>query len=370
MIEKNGKVELLRFVFSIIIILFHCHRTLGLGYWSYNGMNLTCFGIGYFGVEFFFVISGFLMGRHIFKKREAIEAGTITDFDLGKDTGRYFIRKFMGIFPYHVFSFVLLMFVRVFTRELFEEAEDVVQFFFESVPEFFFLQKFGFTYTNVDVIEWYISAMLIAILVVYPLAFRFYSMFSRVIAPVGSLWVLGILMYNYGTFSDQDLWLGFGYACVFRAIAEISLGVCAFEFSRIISYNDHSEKARNLLTALEAFGFILAIGYSISSYNKTYDIHVLIFMAVSVALSFSGLTKGTEAFSKRWIFFLGRMSLPIYLCQLIGMAIVNKFILAPPTGVRSLLVVVITVIVAFPCQYCGDKLKVYMTEKIHFLKVK
>lgn len=370
MVERNGKVELLRFVFSVVIILFHCHRTLGLGYWSYKGINLTCFGIGYFGVEFFFLISGFLMARHIFNKREAIEAGEIKDFDLGKDTGRYWLKKFMGIFPYHVFSFVLLMFVRVFTRELFDEVEGVIQFFFESIPEFFFLQKFGFTYTNVDVIEWYISAMLIAIMIIYPLAFRFYSMFSRVIAPVGSLWILGILMYNYGTFSDQDRWLGFGYACVFRAIAEISLGVSAFEFSRIISYIHHSDRARNVLTVCEAFGFLLAVGYSFSSYNKSYDVHVLIFMAISVALSFSGLTKGNELFSNKVIFFLGKMSLPIYLCQLIGMAIVNKFIVFPPVEVQALLVVLITFVVAFPCKYCGDKLKAYMIETIPFLKVK
>ena len=151
--NKNGKVEFMRFVFSVIIILFHCHRTLDFEYWMIGDYGIAALDRGYFGVEFFFLITGFLMAKSIFAKRGRIASGVDAPVDLGSQSFRYFIRKYMSIFPYHVISFSVLIVVRMFTREIWGRIDDILQFFFDSIPEFFFLQKFGFTYTNVDVIE-------------------------------------------------------------------------------------------------------------------------------------------------------------------------------------------------------------------------
>ena len=361
--NRNGKVEFMRFVFSVIIILFHCHRTLDFEYWMIGDYGIAALDRGYFGVEFFFLVTGFLMARSIFAKLMRLSSGKDTPVDLGQQTFRYFLKKYMSIFPYHVISFTLLVIVRLFTREIWGRADDVLQFFFDSVPEFFFLQKFGFTYTNVDVIEWFISAMLIAILLLYPIAFRFYSMFTRVIAPLLSLWILGIMQYNYGTFSNQTRWLGFGYACVFRAIAEIALGMSLYEASRFIGRYFHSERTRNIFTALEIFGFLLASVYSLSCYTSRYETHVLLFLAISIMLTFTGQTRGNRLFDKPFVYWLGKMSMPIYLCQLIGLALVNKFIKTPPVSVRILLVLAITFAVAVVCEHYGKKLQDIMQEK-------
>ena len=57
---RNGKIEFLRFLFCIIVLLYHiAESTIGLKYEILD--NITFFGKGYFCVEFFFIVSGYLM---------------------------------------------------------------------------------------------------------------------------------------------------------------------------------------------------------------------------------------------------------------------------------------------------------------------
>jgi peptidoglycan/LPS O-acetylase OafA/YrhL len=63
--QKNGKIEIMRFIFSVIIILFHCHRSIGFHHLVIGQSRIPVLNRGYFGVEFFFVISGLLMAKSI-----------------------------------------------------------------------------------------------------------------------------------------------------------------------------------------------------------------------------------------------------------------------------------------------------------------
>ena len=80
-------------------------------------------------------------------------------------------------------------------------------------------------------------------------------------------------------------------------------------------------------------------------------------------LTFTGQTRGNRLFDKPFVYRLGKMSMPIYLCQLIGLALVNKFIKTPPVSVRILLVLAITFAVAVVCEHYGKKLQDIMQEK-------
>ncbi len=56
--KKNGKIELLRFVFALTVVIFHLNVD-----WYNHGLQLMYHGN--MGVEFFFLVSGFLMARSI-----------------------------------------------------------------------------------------------------------------------------------------------------------------------------------------------------------------------------------------------------------------------------------------------------------------
>lgn len=59
--ERYGDIELLRFIVAMAVLLFHAMY--------FKGCPLLARG-GYIGVEFFFLLSGYLMAAHIAKKAE------------------------------------------------------------------------------------------------------------------------------------------------------------------------------------------------------------------------------------------------------------------------------------------------------------
>ncbi len=362
--KKNGKIELLRFIFCIAIILFHCSRTFGFHHLDVGGLHIPVLRRGYYGVEFFFITSGFLMARSIHKRRKDLKLGLVKSVELGRTTVRYMLKKYIGIFSYHVFPFIALMALKVVVKDVYDGgAKDVAQYIFNAVPEFFFLQKFGFTNTNVDVIEWYISAMFIAMLLLYPIISKFYYMYTRAVGPLVSLWILGVLQHNYDTFADQNRWLGFGYACVFRAIAEISLGASAFELCRTLSHRYFSRKSRVIFTIIEAAGFGLTIFYSLSSYTTKYETHVLIFMTLSIVFAFSGQTMGRDVFQNGVVMWLGKISMPMYLCQLLGINIVAGFLDFLPKASQTALALIFTFVLSLVSIPIGDRIKKSIIDK-------
>ena len=77
--KRNGEIDLFRFIFSVMIIIFHFGNT----------YNYRIFQNGYIAVEFFFVVSGYLMARHVWLKSADIrDLGAIAD-----ETWRYLRKK-------------------------------------------------------------------------------------------------------------------------------------------------------------------------------------------------------------------------------------------------------------------------------------
>ena len=69
--RKNGSVELLRFLFTSVIIFFH----INLDLWDQQkvvavirGIPVTFFQHGNIAVEFFFLVTGWLMARSVYQK--------------------------------------------------------------------------------------------------------------------------------------------------------------------------------------------------------------------------------------------------------------------------------------------------------------
>ena len=104
---RNGKIEWMRFVFSILIVLFHINLEIWGGKQTF-GDYFSLSGRGRIGVEFFFVVSGYLMAATAFRNQK--KAGS-----LGKETVQFMTKKIYGIWPWHLVAFTLL-FIAVCVR--------------------------------------------------------------------------------------------------------------------------------------------------------------------------------------------------------------------------------------------------------------
>lgn len=95
--QRNGKIEFMRFIFCITVILFHIGKKyFGLDY-QVNRF-LSCFRHGDLGVEFFFLVSGYLFAAACVKKRGQEEP-------LGKSTLLYIYHKWISFYPQYLIAF-------------------------------------------------------------------------------------------------------------------------------------------------------------------------------------------------------------------------------------------------------------------------
>lgn len=303
--SKNGKIELARFVFAIIIMLFHIGFDVLPSDFRIWG-NITFFRLGWFAVEFFFVVSGFLMASSAFKQQEK-------SLCLGKDTYHFLYKKIMAILPYHIIVFaVSYVFLLIVKTKSFKSFWAV---FFEAIPNFFLIQRSGLENLDVLGVEWYISEMLIAMLVLYPLCVKYYERFTRIVAPALAIFIIGYLTKTTGGLNGSTSWSVLFSKTFLRAFSEICAGIFTFEFCRNLKRLNFSKADKVFLTILECFSYFMVVFFICYDFPRSYGGTFFIFVCLAVCLSFSGVTYGNEHFNNKVIYYLGSLSLPLYLCQ-------------------------------------------------------
>ena len=337
--KKNGKVELWRFIFSMMVLCFHVYKYLP-GERAYDGVvGLSFFSRGYIGVEFFFVLSGILMAYSVYNADERSRS-----LSLGRSTTQFLKRKISSLMPMHLAVFVLLFAVLFFLNgwTLFGAAK----VFLKSIPGLFFLQMSGIYGSYINHIEWYISVMLISMLILYPLLRKWYSSFTRIIAPITAIFILGYLSHTYNSLGGVKVWTEFGSKAMLRGLSEIALGTVCFEASRCLSQKEFGAAGRALITAAEAVSLVAAIALCVVTRPAAYDFYALAFIAVALTCAFTGKAYGSGLFQNRFCAYLGKLSLPIYLVQLIPIKLVPYFAASCSMEVQMLLTVIASLLLA------------------------
>ena len=345
--QKNGSVEFLRFLFTSIIIFFH----INLDLWDQKkvlavirDIPVTFFNHGNIGVEFFFLVTGWLMAKSIYSRyiqtkttsyaggtgnmrsagktgntgNEGIAGGNgIEDYAGGTGTGlftetiNFVTHKARAIFPYYLLACALTPLVRVMTDRML-----TFSYFLNRLPSLFFLQRVGIGKPFIGC-TWYLSSMLIALVAAYPLCRRFYKAYTLFIAPVLCAVLLGAIIVLTGSLGDIDDWFFFTYKTNIRAFAEISMGATAFEISRRMQGRVYPAAVRILLSLTALTCMSLSIAYMCSAMEGRLGIGVfyLLFVLVVIAFSGEGILCHAGCFSHPLFSYLGRISLPMYVTQ-------------------------------------------------------
>lgn len=334
--HRNGKIEFMRFVFCISIMLHHIGLTLA-SQAQESGGDIKFFTNGALGVEFFFVVSGYLMANSAFKTQN-------NGLALGKDTGRFMGRKLWGVFPWffvtYMASFIGLVIIE---RYGVRSAADT---FINALPNLFLIQKSGVFVKDIMGVSWYIGDMLLAMLIIYPFLKKRYDVVSRIAAPVISLLLVGYLCKVDGKLTDIKAWMGFTNKTLLRAIAEILLGVFIFELIRHFKEFNFKKVHRVILTFVEIASYAAVLLFSASHINKRYEPYFLVCIAVAVGLSFSDVTYFSKIFNNKFVYFLGKASLPLYLCQSLMRRVVGTYMTSLPYAAQVLIFIGITAVFA------------------------
>ena len=288
---RNGKIELLRFIFCMAVLLFHCEKYV-LGEPSLeDGYHLSLFCHGSMGVEFFFLVSGVLMAKSMSKK---IRQQTELQETLAQESLGFLKRKITSIFPMHVMTFILAFIAYVLANHM--NYIEMMGKAVESIPSFFLIQMSGINLCSPNHITWYISCMLIAMAILYPICRKYYEFFTHYLAPLMAVLILGGCIATTGRITGVSEWTLVCYKSVLRAVCEIALGMTGFEIAQYISKQ-----------------------------KFTYGQRIGLAIFALVVLAFSGVGAGSFIFNNSLCYHLGKLSLPLYLAQLTPIYFICEF---------------------------------------------
>ena len=93
--RRNSTIDILRVLFAVVIALFHIAEVYPLQISN----KISLFAQGAIGVEFFSVVTGFLMAQSVKKRLEekSFEIGKETAYYVGENTLRFFHTTFFHL---------------------------------------------------------------------------------------------------------------------------------------------------------------------------------------------------------------------------------------------------------------------------------
>ncbi len=242
----------------------------------YYGENIN-FNKAAVVVEFFFMLSGFLLIKGVAAKK-SIQADSatlggssvLTDSEsqpenlsetLVASLG-YSYKKAKSFYAAYITSFFLVFILNQITGKV-TDLGVIFKNLFHFKWEALLLQMAGFNpdpQFNVDYLvgpTWYLSAMLIAMIPVYFLATRHTKLYTNLIAPVSVVCIYGYMMQGYGTMDvGNEMVMGFIMLGLLRAFAGLSVGVIVYSIYVKVSALPGNKYRTGVFNVLDVLGYI------------------------------------------------------------------------------------------------------------------
>ena len=299
--NRNGNIDFIRFMLAFVLVLFHGRKLTGSG----------LFPRGATAVEAFFVIAGYYMARTGMRRKTPPVS--------------YMFKRYTEIFPHHVFAFLCAFVWRGFRTGCFSggaghNLRETAMLALRSVPEFLILPPLAglqYNLAGINGIEWYLSGMLLGMILLYPLLLRYSEMFALYAAPVIYLFLSGFLYQKHGSFRVTYAMYGLVNGGLIRALAMLSLGVACYALSERLKAGFRQTALTRWIATIGGWGaWLVVFLYYGSEWPLFYEFSIVLFIAAGVIfVTADGWTYSERMLSCPPVFFLSRLSLPMFLNQ-------------------------------------------------------
>lgn len=299
-LKRNGLIECLRLMFTMYVLLHHS------AFVSHG--EEAMFKSGWLGVEFFFLLSGYLMAR----EEAHMPSGNVDT--LGPDTFRFISKKIKRLFPYLAFAFIVNFVVWSIPSSRF--SAQYVEHAISGLLNFIFAYSAGFHSEDFFYIgySWYISAMILTMVFLFPLLRKNRKTFMYVYAPLIVFFGMGLFAFMYGRvgYAISDDWiLSNG---ILRASFDLCLGCLSYTVSEKLKSYNFTHFGAQLLSAA------LLLGTAIVSYriiflgaNSINDFLLIFLLALIIAIAFSEKASISFSLGEKASTFWGNFSYAIYI---------------------------------------------------------
>lgn len=291
---RNSSIDILKFIFAISIVLFH--------FGSHREINIL--QGGYIFVEGFFMITGYFM---------MVSANKTTEKCIGKDTLNFIKHKYLSFAPTLIASVIITQIITIIISRLSPTA--IALDLLNSVAEIIPLQITGIRGSALTAVAWYLSAMMIALFILYPAARKFGKSFTHIFCPVVAVMIYGILCKEVGflnTIAEYDFFIPV-QSGIFRAVAGICTGCMLYECIKATEKYKVSRFGEVCFLGVELIS--LAFIFFVARFlPKTYyDFYTLPAFFVLLYCCFGRKSVISKRFSFNFTKYFGTASLIIYL---------------------------------------------------------
>lgn len=291
--ERNYILDALRFLFGMMIVIHHSY--------VFTGGQFVYAPSGYIGVEFFFLVTGFYM-------MSSIESKTCLS-DVGVETRQFVLNKIMKILPYYILSIIVADVVKCNLVPGMTVKDTVLW----SVTELLMLQMAGFAGVWPTGAAWYLSALFLSLLVLYPIARTKKSLYINVIAPLIAIMGLGYITRIYTSIgSEPGIWSEFLAKGMIRALAEISLGAVLFYIAKGVP-KKVSLPGSIGLAVLELLSYVGVAYIAYKHQPGGMDFFAILCLCIGIVITTSQKSILHRFFNFKFFGFWGKISMVLFL---------------------------------------------------------
>lgn len=295
--NRNYYIDFLKFIFSIMIVFYHS--------WVFTGIfGAGYFNRGYYAVDFYFIVTGFLFIKSIEKltKKKSKE-------NLGKLDLQFVRNRLKPLLPSMILIY-LIGYILVYHNSLFDYH---ILFSDQTISEFSFLGLIG-NGMSINLGCWYISVMLILFFILFPIAYKYQKTYNYYIAPILIILTLGLIGYHQVNITDP---LARNYIFIngfYKGIVFINLGVIAYELCNYLKTKKLTKQKKICITIIESLIYLfllLNMHYGIAG---SYLIAILFLLGV--AITFSNTSYTANIFHSKIFQQLGKFGFILYLTNI------------------------------------------------------
>lgn len=297
--KRVGEIELFRAIFCLIIMIRHGGELFHT--------NRIPFGGGALGVEFFFLVSGYLMMATIAHRQNE------PTHRLGTEALNFVGKKIGTFYPEMVVAYIVGFVFESVAMGL--KGKSVVELFMNDPFELLLLRMTGMGNNPVNGVVWYLQTMILCMLILYPLIRKYPDMMQKVIMPLLGVLLLGWLGRNYKDLRDPNKWIGFTFKGNVRGLAELCLGAAAYPLVQWLKTFRLKTADRIVFTVIKWICWIALLAYLYQTKTK-YDVFYVFVFFVAVVLAFSQQCVDAPLYQNRFVYWLGKISLPYFLSHI------------------------------------------------------
>lgn len=283
--QKNNSIEFFRFLFMLLLAI-----------WHFKLINF--FHHGYLVVEFYFILSGFLLYQSFLRKN----IGTI----------QYTLKKIKRFYLEYLIAFLLIYLLNLYYMRFsfsFLSIEYVFDNVIRIIPELLFLQDMGIFRGGFNYPLWYLSVLIVGGGLLYGMLNTIRQITINIILPV---LIIGVYTYLFSFdkffLENWDI-VGCFPLPLLRGIANISIGILV---CHLYSNNaDSITRYKTLLNliSIPCFFLFILLMFSVQSYDQ----YVLIFIPVMILACMIPDTWVNKVFSSSFWSKCGSITYEMYL---------------------------------------------------------